>query len=88
MGGVVTAINAAVGQMTPAQQVLYTAGSRGGMPRRRRKSKTKSTARRSRGKKKVSRARRSRKGKAARFTKGSAAAKRHMAKLRKLRRRK
>lgn len=86
MGGVVTAINAAVGQMTPAQQALYMARPSQPVRRRRKKSAAKAASRK--GKKKRVAAKRARKTKAKRFQKGSMAAKRHMAKLRRLRRRK
>lgn len=88
MSGWASAITAAIGSMTPAQQVLFqprgSARSANGTRRRRRKSAAKTTRRK--GKKKGA-ARRARGGKAARFVKGSAAAKRHMAKLRRMRRR-
>ena len=85
--GIVTAINAAVGQMTPTQQVLYAnAGRRRAAPGRKRRAGKKKAAR-------VAKRRRSgsasgKRGKAAKFVKGSAAARRHMAKLRRMRRRK
>lgn len=87
MGGWASAITAAIGSMTPAQQVLFQPqrGTSSGGRRRKRKSTAKKT--RGKGKKKAV-ARRARRGKAKRFVKGSAAAKRHMAKLRRMRRRK
>ena len=68
-------------QQTPAVQSIYRKSRSGGGGRRRRKAAKKAacTARR--------RGRRGAAGKAKRFTKGSAAAKRHMAKLRKMRKR-
>lgn len=87
MSGWASAITAAIGSMTPAQQVLFQPqrGSASGGRRRKRKATAKTTRRK--GKKKAA-ARRARRGKAQRFVKGSAAAKRHMAKLRRMRRRK
>ena len=69
-------------QQTPAVQSIYRKGRNGGSGRKRRRKAAKKaagTARR--------RVRRAAAGKAKRFTKGSAAAKRHMAKLRKMRKR-
>lgn len=88
MSGWASAITAAIGSMTPAQQVLFrpSAGSKSGGTRRRKRRKTAAKTTRRKGKKKAA-ARRAR-GKASRFVKGSAAAKRHMAKLRRMRRRK
>lgn len=87
MSGWASAITAAIGSMTPAQQILFRpAKSSAGTGRRRKRRKAAAKTSRRKGKKKVA-ARRAR-GKAARFVKGSAAAKRHMAKLRRMRRRK
>ena len=92
--GVANALGVQWGQMTPAQQVLsgYLSGALGG---RRAKSKTK---RRAGGKKKAARASGKRKtarrraparrsGRKSRLVKGSAAAKRYMAKIRRMRKR-
>lgn len=69
-------------QQTPAVQALYRKGSGGGGRRRRKKKAAGAVKRRVKraGKRAVKRG-------AAKFTKGSAAAKRHMAKLRKMRKR-
>lgn len=67
-------------QQTSAVQSLYRKGRGGGSRKRRRKAAAKKVARA--GKRRVKRAAA---GKAKRFVKGSAAAKRHMAKLRKMR---
>jgi hypothetical protein len=65
-------------QQTPAVQALYARRSRsGGGSRRRRKKKAAGAVKR--------RAKRAGKRSAKKFVKGSAAAKRHMAKLRKMR---
>lgn len=67
-------------QQTPAVQALYRRGRSGGGARRRRKKKAAGAVKR------VSR-RKSAKRATKRFAKGSAAAKRHMAKLRRMRKR-
>jgi hypothetical protein len=84
MGGWASAIQAGIGQMTPAQQALYggSASNVGSSMPRRRKAK--------RGKKKAARAaprrRKSGRAKGKRLRKGSPEAKRRMAKLRRMRR--
>lgn len=69
-------------QQTAAVQAIYRGKRGNGGGRRRRKKKAAGVV--ARGKRKVKRAASS---KAKRFTKGSAAAKRHMAKLRRMRKR-
>lgn len=70
-------------QQTPAVQSLYSRRGRSGGGRKRRKKAAAAGAKRS----VKRRVRRAAAGKAKRFVKGSAAAKRHMAKLRKMRKR-
>lgn len=86
MSGWASAITAAIGQMTPAQQVLYSGTTSRSSTKKRRKKKAKTSKRRksTRGKKKAARAG----GKRAYMVKGSPAAKRRMAQLRRLRKRK
>jgi hypothetical protein len=68
--------------MTRASQLALQAGARRLSPAGRKRRKAKASAKRA---KRVTRQRR--KGKAAKFVKGSAAAKRYMAKLRRMRKR-
>lgn len=93
MSGWASAIGAAVGSMTPAQQVLYQGmmrpGASGTTRRRKRKAgkKKAKSARRARGaRKSAAPKRRRRRGSG--LVKGSPAAKRRMAQLRRLRGRK
>lgn len=77
-------------QQTPATQALFqragrTGGLRSAAKRRRRKTKAASPARRR--KTRAAAPRRRRAAKSARMVKGSAAARRHMAKLRRMRKR-
>ena len=69
-------------QQTPAVQALYRKGRSGGSGRRRKKKAAGAVKRVSRRKSAKAASR-----KAKRFVKGSAAAKRHMAKIRKMRKR-
>jgi hypothetical protein len=82
MSGWVSAIGAGIGQMTPAQQVLYSGKPKksGGM-KRRRKAKAKRA-------KRAAAPRKRRSTRTVKLRKGSPAAKRRMAQLRKMRRRK
>ena len=83
MSGWASAITAAIGSMTPAQQVLYS-GRMGTATRKRRK---KTAAKRGKKKATAKRAKRAKRSGAKRayMVKGSPAAKRRMAQLRRLR---
>lgn len=82
--GIANAGTVAAGQMTPAMQVLrQLLGKPGSGGSRRRSRKRKTTAKRAAAPKKRKRA--SRGKRAARLVKGSAAAKRYMAKIRRMR---
>lgn len=89
MSGIVNAPQVWLANMTPAQQALYSM-ARGGRPstgrRKRRAGKTKTMRRRKARASAASPRRRKRRG-SARLVKGSAAAKRYMAKIRRKRKR-
>jgi hypothetical protein len=89
MAGVANARNAAIGQMTPPMQAAFSVLSRGnGAPTRRKATKSRSKTRPMRAKRVTKRRRRSGGGgKRGHLVKGSAAAKRYMARIRKLRKR-
>ena len=77
------------GQQTQAAQLIEMGGMRrnGGTKRRRKRKSSAKRAAPRRAKRRTSSSSRKRAGKAKRFVKGSAAAKRHMAKLRRMRKR-
>lgn len=84
--GIANAQSVAIGQMTPAQQVLYAGAGRRAAPRRRKRAKTAARAAPRRRRKSRSVAKRARRA-GRRLVKGSAAAKRRMAALRRMRKR-
>lgn len=87
--GYANALGVQWGQMTPAQQVLgnaFMGGKKLGTAKRKRRSGSKKKAARASAKRKTTTRRRKRSTKN-RLVKGSAAAKRYMAKIRRLRKR-
>jgi hypothetical protein len=88
MSGIVNAPQVWMANMTPAQQALYrmaAGGSRSTARRKRRSTKTKTMRRRK--SRPAATAKRRKRGKRARLVKGSAAAKRYMASIRRKRKR-
>lgn len=89
--GYANALGVQWGQMTPAQQVLgnaFMGGKKLGTAKRKRRSGSKKKAARASGaRRKTARRKTARRGRKARLVKGSAAAKRYMAKIRRMRKR-